>query len=264
MEDLEVGREAARAGADVVREWFGRVSHADWKSSDVDPVTAADLASQEAVLSVIGAQRPGDAVLAEEEDTGSLVAGRMWVVDPLDGTVNFFHGVPHVGVSVALVDGGVPIAGVIIDVFGREEYWAQAGGGAFCDDRPISCSGTSSLGGALVATGYPYDRRERPRTYTDINAAVLAEVQGIRRFGAATLDLAWVAAGRLDGYWETGLGPWDVAAGMVLVEEAGGRMTDHTGRRTRLDDKMFAAGAPAIHTEFVGLLARATPPELLR
>ncbi|NND14042.1 MAG: inositol monophosphatase [Acidimicrobiia bacterium] len=263
MQDLEVGRKAAQAGAAVVREWFGTVKQAGWKTSDVDPVTAADLASQSAVIAVIEQARPGDAILAEEDDTGELVDGRMWVIDPLDGTVNFFHGVPHVGVSVALVEDGVPIVGVVVDVFADKEYRASAGAGAFCDGAAIQVSAPESLGRSLVATGYPYDRRQRPRVYTDINAAVIAEVQGIRRFGAATLDLAWTAAGMLDGYWELALAPWDVAAGMVLVEEGGGLITNHEGRRSRLDDALFVAAPEAIHGQFLEVLAAAIPKELL-
>ncbi len=263
MQDVEIARAAAHAGAAVVRQRFGNVGEARWKTTDVDPVTEADLAAQLAVLAVIEEARPDDAILAEEDNTGELVDGRMWVVDPLDGTVNFFHGVPHVGVSVALVDDGVPIVGVVVDVFGGKEYWASTGAGSFCDGDPIRVSQIDSLGRALVATGFPYDRRERAKVYTDINAAVISEVQGIRRFGAATLDLAWTATGTLDGYWESALAPWDVAAGMVLVEEAGGLITNHEGRRSRLDDKIFIAAPPAIHSEFVAVLSRAIPAELL-
>lgn len=262
MDDLEVARLAAEAGAEVVRAWFGRINEADWKSSAVDPVTAADLASQQAVVAVIAQHRPTDDVLAEEENLGTLSDGRLWVIDPLDGTVNFFHGVPHVAVSVALVEAGAPLVGVVVDVFGGAEYHASAGGGSYCNDQQINVSG-APLEHALVATGYPYDRRDRPGMYTDINAIVLAQVQGIRRFGAAALDLAWVAAGRLDGYWETNLGPWDVAAGMLLIEEAGGLITDENGRRTRLDDTVFIAAPNSLHPDFLALVHRALAVDFL-
>ena len=262
VDDLGVAREAAEAGAEVVRSWFGRIGQAEWKSSAVDPVTAADLESQRAVIAAIGAARPADAILAEEENLGTLSEGRLWVIDPLDGTVNFFHGVPHVAVSVALFEDGAPLVGVVVDVFAGAEYTASIGGGAFCNGEPIRTS-TADLGGALVATGYPYDRRDRPQVYTDINALVLAKVQGIRRFGAAALDLAWVAAGKLDGYWETNLGPWDVAAGMLLIEEAGGLITDHHGRRTRLDDTVFVAASASLHPDLLAVVKRALEVEFL-
>ena len=192
-------------------------------------------------------------MLSEEAERHELAAGRQWVIDPLDGTVNFLHAVPHVGVSVALAEEGSPVAGVVIDVMREHEYVASVGGGAFRDGERLAVSG-AALGSALIATGFPYDRRDKPQMYADRLAKVMAEVQGIRRLGAATLDLAWVAAGILDGYWEASLGPWDMAAGVLLVQEAGGVVTDAHGQNNRLDHGSVIAAGPTVHSGLLQIL----------
>ena len=143
----------------------------------------------------------------------------------LDGTVNFLHGLPHVSVSVAVEDDGGGLAGVMRDVFRNEEFTASRGGGAELDGMPMRVTGRDDLAKALIATGCSYDRYHRGREYGRVLGEMLLQVRGIRRAGAAALDLAWVACGRLDGYWEVRLGPWDVAAGILLVTEAGGVVT---------------------------------------
>jgi myo-inositol-1(or 4)-monophosphatase len=228
VDDLELAREAARRAAEVIKAWRSRLDGADYKGP-VDPVTRADVEAEAAITDLLRAERPDDGVLAEEGSEADSKSGRRWVVDPLDGTVNFLHGVPQVAVSIALEVDGETSLGVIRDVFRSEEYTAASGGGAFLNGEPIRVSACSDLGRALVSTGFAYDRYERPGHYAAQIGAVLGRAQGIRRAGAAAIDLAWVACGRLDGHWEFDLSPWDVAAGFVLVTEAGGEVLGFDG-----------------------------------
>jgi myo-inositol-1(or 4)-monophosphatase len=224
----------------------------------VDPVTAADREAETAVLTVIRSHRPQDAILSEE--VGAVpgeAAGRRWVVDPLDGTVNFLHGVPHCAVSVALEDAAGPAAAAIVDVLRAEEFTAARGDGARLNGRPIAVSAQGDLRRALFSTGFPYDRHRHARVYTDAVAAVLTAAQGVRRSGSACLDLAWVACGRYEGHWEFNLQPWDVAAGILLVIEAGGRVTDTLGGSPR-PAEIVAANEP-LHEALRALVAPHRP-----
>lgn len=228
MNDLELARAAAAAGAAVVATWADRVGDADFKGA-VDPVTAADRESEQAILELIAEHRPDDGIVGEEGSSRDGSSGRRWLVDPLDGTVNFLHGFPQVSVSVAVVDSEGGVAAVVRDVFRDEEFAAARGLGAVLDGVPIHVTSCDALGRALVATGFAYDRHVRGPEYGRVVGEMLRHVQGIRRGGSAALDLAWVACGRLDGYWEATLGPWDVAAGLLLVTEAGGTATSYRG-----------------------------------
>ncbi len=251
--DLDVAVRAALAGAEVVRDGFGGPAQEEMKGA-VDPVTAVDRQAEEAILTVVHAHRPDDAVLAEESGGDASGTGRRWIVDPLDGTVNFVAGVPHVGVSVALWDGGRAVAGVVVDVLRDDVFAAAAGEGCTLNGRPIRVSDRTDIGSSLLVTGFPYDRRERAALYTAAVTDVLRVARGIRRLGTASLDFAWVAAGRFDGYWEFGLKPWDVAAGILLVREAGGRVTDHTLEDSRLDDAFVVATNGRVHRSLHTLL----------
>ena len=227
MDDLDIAVAAARAGGAVVRDGFDRGVTPQYKRR-FDPVTETDHASEAVVLAVISEHRPDDAILAEESG-GTGPVGRLWIVDPLDGTVNFVHGIPQVAVSVALWDGDRPLVGVIYDPLRDECFSASADGGAYLNQHPISVSPIESLDRSVAATGFPYDHGDFADEYARVVGAVLASVNGIRRFGSAALDLAWVAAGRYEAYWELGLAPWDQAAGILIVREAGGRVTNLFG-----------------------------------
>ncbi|MDP8959560.1 MAG: inositol monophosphatase [Actinomycetota bacterium] len=262
MDDGQLAIQAARAGAEVVRAWMGRLEGADFKG-EVDPVTEADRQAEAAILDLIGRHRPGDAILSEE--VGSTGSGdRQWIVDPLDGTVNFVHGVPHVAVSVGLFEAGTPAAGAVIDVFRQEEFLAAAGQGVWLDGRRQRVTERSRLGESLVATGFPYDRQQHATAYAAWLGSVLGRVRGVRRMGTAALDLAWVAVGRYDGYWEAGLGPWDGAAGLLLVREGGGVVTDQHGEPYQLGDRVVVASNGKIHDELRHLVAESLPQHLGR
>lgn len=257
MNDLQVARFAAREGAAVVRRWFGHGAAVEYKR-DVDPVTTADRESEQRIIEVLREHRPGDEILAEEQGGTALGSGRRWIVDPLDGTVNFVHGVPHVAVSVGLHHGSEPVVGVIVDVIRDEEFAATAGGGATLNGAPITVS-DRNLQEALIATGFPYDRRERAATYGRVIGEVLRHVQGLRRMGTASLDLAWVAAGRYDAFWELGLAPWDVAAGLLIVREAGGMVTDREGEPSLATDSHFIASNGSFHEQWRSIIDNALP-----
>lgn len=246
MRDVEIALEVARTGAEVVHRGFETRPEVRMKGV-VDPVTAVDDAAEAAIFAALANLAPGDSVLGEESGGSGWDSERVWIVDPLDGTVNFVHGIPHFSVSVAVWESGEPVAGAVIDVIRGEEFTAARGEGAWLGGKPISVAPASEMGAAVVVTGFPYDRQGNAEAYAHVVGKVLEQVQGVRRLGSAALDLAWLACGRYDGYWEYGLGPWDAAAGMLLVEEAGGSVTDHTGTRYRLDSLTIVAASPGIH-----------------
>ncbi len=264
--DVWVALRAARAGSDVVQTGFFQNLDTSMKSA-VDPVTQVDRDAETAIREVIASHFPDDGILGEEEGGGDWRQGRMWIVDPLDGTVNYVHRVPHVAVSVALWDQGRPLVGVIIDVARNDEFVAIAGQGATRNGEPLHVSETATLDQSLVCTGFPYDRREHAAAYLEVVEEVLRSSQGTRRLGAAALDLAWVAAGLYDAYWEHGgrhgIKPWDVAAGMLLVTEAGGTYTDESGEPYRLEARAHVASNGKVHDELRSIVAR-TMPEHLR
>ena len=244
---LDVALEAARAGGRVLVRMRDAELSVATKRGDLDLVTQVDRAAEGAVLEVLRRRRPDDGVLAEE--SGSRPgAGLTWIVDPLDGTTNFTHRLPHYAVSVAVYDGERGLAGVVYDPVRDECFAAAAGGGARLlwpdgEARPLRVGRPERLERTLVATGFAYRKHGETVNLAEFGR-VLARVQGIRRAGAATLDLAYVAAGRLDGFWEYRLGPWDTAAGAVLVREAGGEVTTVDGGPWSPWSPSVAAGHP--------------------
>lgn len=254
--DLELALECTAAAASIIRERFGSVD-AEMKG-EVDPVTEADRQAERAIIDILQAAVPHDLILGEEGGGALEPFGRRWIIDPLDGTVNFLHGLPHVAVSVALYEGDRALVGVVLDVFREEVFAAELGHQATLNDRPIATTTIDDLGAALVATGFAYDRRQRGREYAATLGEVLVRVRGIRRAGTASLDLAWLAAGRLDAFWELGLAPWDTAAGLLIVTEAGGVATDLAGEPSAPGDPAIVAAGPGLHAQFLELIGGAT------
>ncbi len=250
MNDLDVALAASRAGTAIVRRRFGSTFRTEWKG-DVDPVTEVDKLAEEAILTVIREHRPGDRILAEESGGHDWDEGRVWIVDPIDGTVNFVHGFPQVATSVALREDGIGVVGVVESAVNQETFAAESGAGATLDGRPIRVSEIAEAGRALVGTGFAYDRQQRAQSMADTLAGVLQRFQGIRRVGSAALDLCWVAAGRLDAYWEYGVKPWDTAAGALIVAEAGGRVSSFNGDDYPLDDPGVVASNGLVHEALV-------------
>lgn len=221
--------EAAQQGGLTLMEHYGRLTSIREKGRSGDLVTTADHAAEAEVLQVLSRSTPDIAVLAEESGASDHGTDLCWCVDPLDGTTNFAHSYPLFATSIGLVWRNQPILGAISVPFLREMYWCCPHEGAFLNDQPISVSSCTALNESLLVTGFAYDRRE----VLDNNYAEFAwlthRTRGVRRGGAAAVDLAFVAAGRVDGYWERGLAPWDLAAGAALVQSAGGVVDDYRG-----------------------------------
>jgi myo-inositol-1(or 4)-monophosphatase len=222
--DLELAERAARAGGEVLMEYYGRPPiGVGAKSSATDLVSDADREAERAIRELLASERPGDGLVAEEGSRAESDSGRRWIVDPLDGTVNFLYELPAWVVSVALEDAEGLAAGVVHAPVLGETYCAVRGGGAWIAEsgRRLAVSGCDRLERAMVATGFSYESARRAQQ-AEVVARLLPLARDIRRAGAAALDLAWTAAGRLDAFYESGLNPWDWAAGHLLVEEAGG------------------------------------------
>ncbi len=262
-------REALLAGGAVLRECFGRVTYR--LKGRANLVTAADLRSQKKVISVILKSFPGHAILAEESarppgrgqragHTAADGGGPLWVIDPLDGTTNYAHTFPAAAVSIAFVDGGRVLAGGVMDPFRGEMFTAERGRGSSLNGRRIRVSSADALSRALLVTGFPYDRAEKAGFYCSFIEKFIKLSHDVRRMGSASLDLAWLACGRTDGYWEFGLKPWDVAAGSLLVEEAGGLITDFSGRPWKAVadyGRQLLATNRKIHAEMLSVLGGA-------
>ncbi len=219
---------AGRAGSLLVEGAF-RSHSAERKQTPVELVTEFDRRSEQLIVDALAAEFPGDSVVAEEGGARAQSAERRWWIDPLDGTTNFSHGLPFFCVSIGLEVGGCSAVGVVAAPALGWSFSAARGEGAWLGERRLSVSRTPSLAESLLATGFPYDNASSPQNNFAPFVRLYPQTQGIRRVGAAALDLAMVAAGWLDGYWEMKLKPWDVAAGVILVEEAGGRVSDYSG-----------------------------------
>lgn len=246
---LDVARAAARAAASVVREQAARLPTLEWHSkSPTDFVSAVDLAAEERIREVVGRLMP-DAVVAGEELSPERVADRglVFVADPLDGTTNFLHGYPAYAVSIGVLCEGRLAAGVVHDVVTGLVYTAAEGQGAWCGDEPLRVSAIADPARALVGTGLPFKHPEHIPAYLPQLERVMRATAGVRRAGSAALDLVDVARGRFDAFWELSLAPWDVAAGILLVREAGGIVTDLAGEPAPVASGPVVAGNPAMH-----------------
>lgn len=232
----------------------------------IDLVTNVDRASEALIAGRLRQAFPRARLVLEEAGGVAPSKGPVWYVDPLDGTTNFAHDLPHVAITLALVEGGRLLVGVVADVFRQELYGASLGGGAWlCSEpgeqrRPLHVSQTERFERALVATGFPYDRHTSEDDNLAAFAAVLKRAQGVRRAGSAALDLAWVARGRLDAYWEAKLHPWDVAAGALLVREAGGLVTDYAGAAPAVWGRRTVATNGPLHRPLLTLLQAVRAP----
>jgi myo-inositol-1(or 4)-monophosphatase len=252
--DLELAIEVAQAAAVVHRAGRTGTLEIRSKSTAIDLVTQVDLQAEAAVRALLHEHVPLDRVLGEEEGGASTPGGRRWIVDPLDGTLNYTHGFPYYCVSIALEIDGVVEVGVVLDSARDELFCAQRGLGATRDGTPLRVSACTALNESMLATGFAYSVERMMENYV-LFGAVLPRARAIRRPGAAALDLCNVAAGTLDGFWELYLGPWDVAAGTLIVREAGGLATDGEGRTARLHDRMLVATGGGIHEELLALLS---------
>lgn len=244
---------ASAVGALLRTRWDDATTHV-WHKGAVDLVTNADLAAEELAIRLLKADFPDHTVIAEESAPQATPAADCWYVDPLDGTTNFAHRYPHIAVSIALAHQGQIVLGVVYDPLRNEQFVAARGAGASLNGLPIRVSETPTLDQALLATGFPYDRRQRASFYARYLERFLASAQCIRRGGCAALDLCYVGCGRLDGFWEWNLKPWDTAAGTLIVAEAGGRVSDFGGGPFSPHGSQVLASNARIHTEMLDQL----------
>ncbi len=224
---LKAAAVIARSAGELLKEAYHQPREIDTKSSTIDLVTQADRASEAMILNALKERFPEHNILAEESHPAGAGAGLTWIVDPLDGTTNFAHGFPVFAVSIALWDEQGPLLGVVYDPLREECFAAVRGQGATLNDELIHVSNIKTLDKALLATGFPYDRHTAEDNNVASLSAFIRKAQGVRRAGSAALDQCYVACGRLDGFWEMRLHAWDVAAGMLIVREAGGKVTDY-------------------------------------
>jgi myo-inositol-1(or 4)-monophosphatase len=250
---LETAIAAAQASSKLHQFYAGTDLGISTKSSDIDLVTKVDKLCEEKIREIILAAHPAHVILGEEGGQSEGNASHRWIVDPLDGTVNYAHGFPFYSVSVGLEIDGVMEVGVVIDSVRNEMFTATRGGGAYCNGTKISVSSQAGLKKCLVATGFPYDDAGMKRNL-EVFARVHQKVRAIRRPGSAALDLSYVACGRIDGFWELKLNAWDVAAGMLLVQEAGGTVTGVHGEPYSLNDQRVVASNGHVHGKLLAAL----------
>ncbi|PLK26022.1 inositol monophosphatase family protein [Novosphingobium sp. TH158] len=263
---IRVMEKAARKAGNRLRRDFGEVEHLQVsRKGPADFVSKADQAAERIIWDELRAARPGWGFEFEEAGTVEGDADKpRFIVDPLDGTSNFLHGIPHFAISIAVqeprLDGrgwGDVTAALIYQPITDQSFWAEKSRGAWLHDARLRVSARRHLDESLIATGIPFAGAGNPGEWMKIYGAFAPQVAGIRRFGAASLDLAWVAAGRYDGFWESGLKPWDTAAGCLLVREAGGFVTDYRGISQPICDTQVLAGNDALHSRLHKILAAA-------
>lgn len=250
---------AAQRAARLIRRQAGRVEEKTVREKGIhDLLTRTDEEAQRLIVETLTEAFPGYDVLAEEgaEEGGwrRKANGHRWIVDPIDGTTNFTHGVPPYAVSIALQHKAEIVVGVVLDVAADELFSAVRGGGLYVDGRPARVSTTRVMDRALLATGFPYRTFGHVEQYLEVLGRLMRQARGIRRHGAASVDLARVACGRFGGFFETGLKPWDVAAGGLLVEEGGGRVTDYRGGGDPLFDRQVLATNGPLHEPMLEVL----------
>ncbi len=257
---ITVIERACRKAAPRLRRDFGEVAQLQVsRKGPSDFVSQADKAAERTLVEELQRARPGFGFLLEEggEIAGEAEDSPRFVIDPLDGTSNFLHGIPHFAISVGVEHHGVTVAGVVYQPLTDETFWAERGRGAWLQNARLRVSGRGQLSDALVATGIPYRGHGDQPQFETILSAVIPEVAGVRRFGAASLDLAWVAAGRFDAFWEQGLSHWDVSAGMLLVREAGGFVSDFRGGERMVERCEIIAANDQLHSRLHRLVSGA-------
>jgi myo-inositol-1(or 4)-monophosphatase len=253
-----MGNAALKAARGLIRD-FGEVEQLQVSIKGAgDFVSTADLKAERTLKGELRRARPGYALLFEESGAEPGADPRhRWIVDPLDGTTNFLHGIPHFSISIALERDGEIVAGLIYEPIRDEMYWAEKGLGAYVNDRRLRVSARRHLADAVIGTGIPVGERADGPAYLDTLAAVVRATSGVRRMGSAALDLAYVAAGRYDGFWQFGLSPWDIAAGMLLVREAGGYISDLAGGHDMMASGDVLAANDHLHLPLAALIKEA-------
>lgn len=257
---LQTAYKAALAAGQILMDNFGKVKADEIrKKAATDFISFVDETSEKKIIEIIHSDFPDHGILAEESGSNKQKSSYRWIIDPLDGTTNYLHSIPIFAVSIALEFKGEIICGVVYNPLVNEMFWAEKGGGAFLNDLAISVSGTKSLSESFIATGFPFKIKHLLKKYLKVFEAVFRESIGARRIGAAAIDLAYVACGRFDGFWEIGLNPWDIAAGIIIIEEAGGTVTDFWGTKNYMNSSYMIASNSKIHNEMAEIIREEFP-----
>lgn len=255
MQPIELACYAAREAGQILLNSIDQVQSVHITSKKLhDFVTHIDIESEKLIIGLIKKEFPNHSIMAEEAGEFIQQAQYRWIIDPLDGTINYIHQVPTCAISIAFENNAKRILGVIYDPFRDELFSAESGKGAYLNDKPIKVSQSSDLDNCLFATGFPFKHYDLLDLYLKIFSKIFQKVSGIRRCGAAALDLAYVACGRFDGFWEMKLNPWDMAAGEIIVTEAGGKVTDLKGEKNYMNSGNIIATNDYIHTMILNIL----------
>lgn len=249
---------AVHAGADLLRHYFEGTFEIQSKDSLNNLVTEVDKKAEEAIIDVIRAEFPEHFILSEEAGEMSTGSEYKWIIDPIDGTVNFAHGIPICCISIGLEHNGVMTLGAVFNPFMNELFFAERGKGAFLNNRPLKVSNNNQMESACLVTGFPYRWVEVHMDPISVFERFIRMGLPVRRLGSAAIDLCWVAAGRFDGFWEYNLNPWDIAAGYLIIEEAGGRISNFNGDPYSVYDKQTLATNGKIHEAMLKIIN--TPP----
>jgi len=250
---------AKKAGGKLARD-FGEVENLQVsRKGPSDFVSKADLRAEKTLVIELQTARPQFGFILEEGEDIAPQDGNnsVWIIDPLDGTTNFLHGIPHFAISIALEQGGEIIAAIVYNPITDDLFWAEKGRGAYLNNRRLQVSSRRNLNDCVLATGIPFHQKPHQETFITNLEHIMGEVAGVRRFGSASLDLAWVAAGRYDGFWEEGLASWDIAAGILLVREARGMVSEFDGRAKMLQTGQILATNSSVHGLVTRLLSSA-------
>jgi myo-inositol-1(or 4)-monophosphatase len=253
---IQTAIQAAREAGQFLLENRSNIRNISTKSSSIDLVTEIDKESERQIIEIVRTRYPDHAILGEEGGSYETASEYKWIIDPLDGTLNYTHGFPLFCVSIGIMHKDDLLAGVVYDPNTDELYTAERGSGAYVNGERIRVSETSDLISSLLITGFPYNIHSNPDHAIDHFIDFLGEVQAIRRLGSAAIDLCYIAAGRGDGFWEVNIKPWDVAAGILIIEEAGGMVTDFDGRRATPFTNKFVASNGHIHRKMLDILRR--------
>jgi myo-inositol-1(or 4)-monophosphatase len=256
MDFLTVAIESAKEAGRFLKLNLGKVKNIESKKEEINLVTEIDKGSEKKIIDFLKSRFPNHSILAEESGETNPGSDFKWIIDPLDGTTNYTHSFPVFCVSIALEFKGEVILGVVYDPNLDELFYAEKGKGAFLNGKRISVSKTDKLIKSMLATGFPYNVKENPDNCIEHFVNFLMEAQAIRRLGSAALDLVYVACGRLDGFWEVNLNPWDTAAGKIIVEEAGGKVTDFYGNDFNIYTKGIVASNGLIHEQMLEVIKK--------
>ncbi len=253
--------EIAKSAGSVLKEGFGKNFRIEYKTNESNLVTEYDKKSESVIMEYISKKYPTHAILTEESGSFAGSSDYTWVIDPLDGTTNFAHGFPVFSVSIGVVRGTEVIAGCVYDVMRDDLYFAEKGAGCYRNDTKLTVSSKDKVAHSLLVTGFPYDVANNPYNAAGIFSEFLKHARGIRRLGSAAIDFCFVASGAFDGFWEVHLNPWDICAGRLLVEEAGGIVTDFYGNDNELFPKQILATNGIVHSEMINIIKAGFRPD---